>query len=691
MMQEYQTENIRNVAVLGHGSCGKTSLVEALSYFTGATTRIGSVDQGTSVSDFDDEEHRRKMSISLSLVSLEEAGYKINLLDTPGFLDFNGEVQAALQVADGVILVVDAVGGVEVGTELLWQECRARDLPVLVVINKLDRDNADFQRTLQAVQALDPNRKLVPVTLPWGEKQNLKGVLGLLSQKARPGDGRDEVPLPPELLQIFDKAHTAMEEAAAEGDDDLLVKYLDGEHLNAAEIELGFRQAVQRGSFVPVMVTAATANIGVGPILAAVRRYFPNPGQRPKKVGDQVVVAKDSEPTRLYAFKTTADVHVGKITYLKVLSGSVHDGQRFLNHNRGVEERLGSLATLQGKKQLPVHHFHAGDLLVVSKLNATVTGDTLGDKDHPLQLPAIVVPKRLYALAIHPVHQIDSVKMGPTLQRLVEEDPSLAWYTDPNTHEVILAGMGDQHLEIAIRHAAHKFGTHLKGSLPKIAYRESITKTATGQYRHKKQTGGSGQFGEVQIRIEPLSEANIGDSAAETDLRLVNEVFGGAVSASYFPAIEKGIRSVMQEGVVAGYPVQKVFVAVTDGKEHAVDSKPIAFEAAGREAFKLAVQAAQPALLEPIMQIRVTVPESAMGDVMGDLNTRRARVLGLETIGDKSTVVAEVPQVEVQSYVTDLRALTHGRGVFSLNYLRHEPMPANLQQQMVAAHNSHKE
>ncbi|MEK7310577.1 MAG: elongation factor G [Chloroflexota bacterium] len=680
-MKEYGTDSIRNVALVGHLGSGKTSLVEAMLYNTGATTRLGKVEDGTTVSDFDEEEQRRKITVSTSLVAVEFDNYKINILDTPGFTDFVGEVKSALRVADAAIIVVDAVAGVEVGTELVWQYCDEFKLPRFVVINKMDRENANFQRALESVKALSRGVKLVPVQLPWGEKQDFKGVIGILSMKGRKGAKGEIVDIPAEHKDAAQKAHVAMMEAAAEGEDELLEKYLGGEELTHDEIKHGFKRAVDNGTFVPVFVASVTGNVAIVPILEGITRYMPSPTEIPVlhgegKGGDEVVAVSDTGALSAYVFKTTADPFVGKMTYFRVFSGVLSSDSRVWNHNRNAEERLGTLHVMRGKEQILVKQLHAGDIATVAKLGLTVTGDTLGDKTHPIKLLMPTYPPALYSVAVHPKSQTDATKLGPTLTRLCEEDPTLHWRTEPATKQTLLEGLGDQHIDVAIRRAETRFGTGITIETPKVPYRESITRANAAQYRHKKQTGGAGQFGEVHLRIEPLHEAVF---------EFTDKLVGMNLSKSYLPPIEKGIKATMEQGVIAGYPMGNVRVTVYDGKMHEVDSKPIAFEIAGREAFKLAVQGAGPVLLEPIMQVRIVVPEANMGDVLSDLNTRRARVQGMEQDGGRSVVTAEVPQAEMLRYVTDLRSITQGRGVFSMTYLRHETVPNNLTQQIIAA------
>ncbi|MBI4770688.1 MAG: elongation factor G, partial [Chloroflexi bacterium] len=624
-MKEYGTEFIRNVALVSHSGAGKTSLVETLLHYTGVTNRIGKVEDGTTVADFEEEEQRRRISLSTAVIPCEYDHIKINFLDTPGFTDFVGEVKSALRVADAALVVVDAVSGVEVGTELVWGYCDERKLPRFVVITKMDRENANFERTLEAVQELADVR-LVPVQLPMGAGPAFSGVVGLLSMKARRGKGATLEDIPAEYREAAETARMALVEAAAEGADDLIEKYLEGEELTHDEVVRGFKQAVGQGSCAPVFVCSAFNEIGLDPILTGVTRYLPSPNEagpeqaRGKDDEAESLPCSDAGPLAAYVWKTTADPFVGKLTYFRVFSGVLAGEGRLWNQTRAVEERFGGVSVPRGKELTPVKHLHAGDIGVVARLSAAATGDTFCDRGHPLALAMPRCPTALYQVAVTPRTQADSARMGPTLTRLCEEDMTLSWHNEPTTHQTILQGMGDQHIDVAIRRAESKFQVGLHIDTPRVPYRESITRTADSHYRHKKQTGGSGQFGEVYMRVEPLAEA---------EFEFVSEVVGGAVSGSYMPAIEKGVRGVMQQGVIAGYPVGNVRVAVTDGKEHPVDSKPVAFEIAGREAFKLGIKDAGPVLLEPIMNVRVVVPEGAMGDVLGDLNTRRARVQGM--------------------------------------------------------------
>ncbi|MBL8058702.1 MAG: elongation factor G, partial [Anaerolineales bacterium] len=502
-MKEYGTDKIRNVALVGHSGSGKTTLAESFLFNTGALSRQGKVEDGTTVSDFEDEERRRKISISTAVVPVEYHDHKINVLDTPGFTDFVGEVKSALHVSEAALVVVDAVAGVEVGTELVWNYCDEYKLPRFVVINKLDRENASYQKTLTQIQETF-KAKLVPVQLPIGEQAAFKGVVGLLTMKARMGKGEQLSDIPADLKAAAEKARVALMEAAAEGDDALIEKYLGGEELTQDEIVHGFHNAVKAGLFVPVFVAAGGANVGIIPLLDSLLRYLPSPAERLPtahgKAGDQALKNNDADPLCAFVWKTTADPFVGKLTYVRVFSGVLHADGRAWNHQKSAEERTGTTNVPRGKELSAVKHLHSGDIGVLAKLTATQTGDSLGDKTAPLTVDTPAFPRALYSVAVHPKTQADSTKISPTLTRLCEEDPTLHWHQEGSTKQTILEGMGDQHIDVAIRRAEAKFSLGLTVDLPKVPYRESITKKADGHHRHKKQTGGAGQFGEVFLR-----------------------------------------------------------------------------------------------------------------------------------------------------------------------------------------------
>ncbi len=679
-MKEYTTESIRNIALVSHSSAGKTMLTEAFLHFSGATTRLGKIEDGTTISDYDEEEIRRGISLYTSVIPVEYRDHKINVLDTPGYTDFVGEVISALRVVDGAVVLLDSVAGAEVGTEIAWHYCDQFNLPRFVLVNKMDRENANFQKALNSLQEIAEVR-LIPVQIPWGEKSGFQGVIDLLTMKAYKGDGKTVLEIPAEYKDAAEEGRFALVEAAAEGEDSLLEKYLESGELTNEEILNGLKAVIRSGSFVPVFVSAAGAEIGIAPLLDALINFVPSPAEiapvkAQGKAGEEELTAKDSGPLAAYVWKTTADPFVGKQTFFRIFSGMVTSDSRVWNQNKSTEERFGTVSIPRGKDTFSIKTVHSGDLAVVPKLSETVTGNTLCDKGHPLTLPVPVYPHALYRVSIQPKTQADATKISPTLTRLCEEDMTLTWNNEQATNQTILQGMGDQHVDVAIRRAESKFQVNLITGEPKVPYQETITRKASAMYRHKKQTGGAGQFGEVHLRVEPLQDK---------EFEFTWEVFGGAVSQSYSSSIQKGIQSVLKEGVIAGYPVRGVLVAVFDGKEHPVDSKPVAFEIAGREAFKLAFKDANPVLYEPIMNVEITVPEANMGDILGDLNTRRARVQGMNSEKGHSIVTATVPLSEMLRYTTQLRSMTGGRGVFTMEFSSYEIVPSHIQAEIVAA------
>jgi elongation factor G len=688
-MKEYTTEFLRNIALVSHGGAGKTMLAEAFLHATGGTTRLGKVEDGTTVSDYDEEENRRKISIYSSVIPVEHRDHKINVIDAPGYNDFVGEAVSALSVVDGAIILVDAVAGVEVGTELAWRYADEFKLPRFFLINKMDRDNADFDKTYAALEEFvrGHGKRAIKVHLPIGEKQNFKGVVDVLGMKSYMGDGKTIAEIPAELKEAAEQAHFTIVEAAAEGEDELMEKYLENGSLTDEEMVRGLEDVVYAGEFVPVFCAAGGREIGIIALLNDIIDLMPSPSHAVQRVaqgkaGEEVLKPSDTEPLAAYVWKTTADPFVGKMTYFRVLSGFIQADAHVWNQNKGVDERMASLHFQRGKEQIATKIVHAGDLAAVSKLTATATGDTFGDKNHPLTVEKPKFPAALYRVAIAPKTQADAAKISPTLTRLCEEDMTLTWQNDPITHETVLQGMGDQHIDVAIHRAQVKFQVGLVTHEPRIPYREGITRKASGQYRHKKQSGGAGQFGEVHLRIEPYHEG---------DFEFTDELVGMNLSKSYLPPIEKGIKATMERGAFAGYPMNNVRVIVYDGKEHEVDSKPVAFEIAGREAFKLAVQSAGPVLFEPIMEVRVSVPDANMGDVMSDLNTRRGRVQGTDTEHGYTTIIAHVPMAEMGHYTTQLRSITGGRGYFTMQLDHYDVVPSNVAAPIIEAHKKEME
>jgi len=679
-MKEYTSPFIRNIALVSHSSAGKTMLAEAFLHYSGGTTRLGKIDDGTTVSDYDEEELRRKISLYTSVIPVEYKEVKINLLDTPGYTDFVGEVISALRVADGVVVIVDSVAGLEVGTEIALRYAEQFNLPMMLVINKMERENANFQKVLSSIEEYSEIR-LIPAQLPWGEKSEFQGVIDLLSMKAIQGDGKTVVDIPADYQEAAEIAHTALVEAAAESDETLMEKYFENGTLNAEEITSGLRTITRTRSFIPVYVSAGVPMIGVGPLLDAIVSLMPSPSDIPlveaeTNGGTEELQCVDSGPLAAYVWKTTADPFVGKQTFFRIYSGMLTADSRIWNQTKGIEERMGTIGIPRGKETFPVKVVHAGDICIVPKLSETSTGNTICDRGHPLSLPVPEYPNSLYRVAVVPKTQGDSAKISNVLTRLCEEDMTLSWHMEAATNQTILQGMGDQHIDVAIRRAETKFQVGIGMIEPKVPYKETITDKGQAMYRHKKQTGGAGQFGEVHLRVEPIQDQ---------DYEFSWDVVGGSISKSYETSINKGILAVMKEGILAGYPISGVKVSVYDGKEHAVDSKPIAFEIAGREAFKLAFMDASPVLYEPIMKVKVYVPESNMGDILGDMNTRRARVQGMETEKGKSIISVAVPLVEILRYTTQLRSMTGGRGYFSMEFDHYEVVPAHVTQDIVDA------
>ncbi len=673
-MKDYKSENIRNVVLVGHGGSGKTSLGEAMLFDSGATSRLGSINDGTTVADFDDEEVRRHISLMTALLPVEWAGHKLNVLDTPGYTDFAGEVKGAARVADCALLTVDSVAGVEVGTELAWSYADEYQTPRMVCIAKMDRENANWRAVLDSLMQAFP-ANFVPLQLPIGSQSDFSGVVDLVKMKARLGTKGEVAEIPAALKEEVAEFRLKLMEAAAEGDDELIMKYLDGQELTEDEIRRGFKIAIARGSVVPVLCCAGTGNIGVTVLMDALVAFAPSPldlsAAKAKNAATQAeeeIAPRQDAPLAALVFKTTADPYVGKLTYFRVYGGLFSSDSRVFNAVRGQEERIGQIYVMRGKEQIPVASIKPGDIGAVAKLANTGTGDTLCDKGHPVILTPPTYPATLMTVAVEPKTKADSAKLGPTLTRLAEEDPTLRWHQEASTRQAILAGMGHSHLDVALRRAHSKFGVEILTSTPRVPYRETITREATSTYRHKKQTGGAGQFAEVSMTISP-NERNQGYEFSW-------DVFGGAISGSFQTSIEKGIKSVLESGVIAGYPVVDVKCSVIDGKEHPVDSKPIAFEIAGREVFKQCFQEAVPVMLEPIMTIKITIPERYSGDVMNDMNTKRGRVLGIDQPGARTVITASVPLAEVQKYAADLRSITQGRGVYSMELDHYEEVPS---------------
>jgi elongation factor G len=680
-MAKYKTEQIRNVALLGHGGAGKTTLAEALLYKTGVITRMGRVEDGSTVADWDAEEHRRGISINLSVIPVEFENLKINLIDAPGYQDFVGEVISALYAAEAGLLIVDAVSGCQVGTELAYDRLRDLQKPRIVFVNRMDRENANFANAVQSMRTTLNDEKIVPFQIPIGSAESFKGVISLIEMKAYLGPEGKEAPIPADFLAEAEIARVALVEAAAEADDELIMKYLEGEELTIDEVRHGLHVGVKNCAITPVYCGTAIGGIGLERLMQALRRYVPAPNERSvPAVKNSAEIQLESDinaPVAGAVFKTIIDRYIGRMNYIRVFSGKIARDAQIANARTGKAVRVANLFSVRGKDLQNLDELVAGDIGVITKMDDVQTGDTMCAPDQVLTVTPPSYPRPLYSVAVTPVAQADSAKMGPSLTSVTEEDPTLRFQTISATKQTVLQGMGETHVDVAVHRMAQKFGTNVETAMPKVSYQETITKSASAQYRHKKQTGGAGQFAEVHLRVEPLPAGGY---------EFTSEVFGGAISSSFYPSIEKGIKSVLENGVIAGYPVVDVKAIVFDGKEHPVDSKDIAFQTAGREVFKLAFKAANPALLEPIYIVEVTVPDEYMGDVMSDFNTRRGRVLGMEQKNNRTVVRATVPLAEIMRYSTDLRSMTQGRGVYTIEFDHYEPVPSHAAADIIAQH-----
>jgi elongation factor G len=681
-MKEYPAEKIRNVAVIGHGSTGKTSLAEGMLFATGATTRLGRVEDGTTVSDWDPDEQKRGFSVNLSIVPCEWNGHKVNVVDAPGYADFMGEVKCALRAADLALIVVCGASGVQVGTEFAWQFADEVSVPRAVFINRMDRENADFNGTLEQVRA-NWGQKCVPLQIPIGSQQALKGVIDLLTMKAYVGEKGEQQDVPPELSDEVNAQREKLIEAAAETDDALIEKYLGGEELTEEELANGLRAGIIGGSIVPVLTGSASKMMGMQALMEAVGSIFPSPVDMPVKTNGETLKADPSGPLAALVFKTTADPYVGRLTYFRVLSGTFKADSQVWNANRQAQERIGPAYRISGKSQEQVSQVTAGDIGAVAKLTQTQTGDTLCNKEKPVTLPPISFPAQAFSAAISPKTKADLDKMGGALQRIVEEDPSLHLERSPDTGETVLSGLGDSHVEVALEKIRRKFGVDLEMTMPRVPYRETILRTAEAEYTHKKQTGGHGQFARVAVKVEPLSRGG--------GREFENKTVGGVVPKQYVSSVEKGVVEAMQEGVLARYPLVDMKATLYDGKDHPVDSSDIAFKIAASMALKKGAQDAQPVLLEPIVNLQITVPEGNTGDIISDLNGKRARVLGMTPHGSMTTIEAQAPMAEVQRYSADLRSMTQGRGHFEMSMSHYEEVPAHAAQKVIEAAEQERE
>ena len=677
-MKRFAPEKIRNVALVGHGGSGKTTLTEALLHCAGAITRVGRVEDGTTVTDFDPEEQKRGLSLSLALAPFEWKDHKVNLIDTPGYADFVGDVHAALRVADLAVFVVSAVEGVEVQTYATWKLAAELGVPRMVFVNKVDRERADFERTLEDLR----NRfgaGVAPLELPIGEEAAFRGVADLLTDTAYFYEGEKVThgDIPGDLADLEHQVHDNLVEGIVVADDEQLERYLGGEALSAEELEHTLAKGVAEATVFPVVIGSATNGIAIDRLADFICEIGPSPVDRPPvpvTAGDTTVEVKPdpSGDALAFVFKTIADPYVGHISLFKVLSGTIRPDDHLTNTRSGADERLHGLFTLRGKEQIQLNDVPAGDIAAIAKLSATATGDTLAPKGKPVTVEPTAAPPPVLAMAILARTQADEDKLANALHRLQEEDPSLAIERNEETKQTVLRGTGETHLQITLEKLARKFGVDVDTEEVRVPYRETITGTAQNvEGKHKKQSGGHGQFGVCVINLEPMPRGG--------GFEFVDKIVGGAISRSYIPAVQKGIEEAMSAGGVFGYPIVDVKVELIDGKEHSVDSSEMAFKIAGRLAIREAMAKANPVLLEPVSLLEVTVPMEYQGDVMGDLNSRRGRVQGTEAAGDgEQTVTAIVPTSEIMRYAIDLRSLTGGRGRFQATHDHYDVLPAHL-------------
>jgi len=668
--------------LLSHQGAGKTSLTESMLFTSGAIQRLGSVEDGTATSDYDPLEVERHMGINLSLLPFEWQGVKLNLIDTPGYADFIGEVRSGLRVTEGAIVIICAASGVEVGTEQMWGDAEKANLPRLIFVNKMDRDNADFFSTLKGIQAkLSP--KCLPLQLPIGSQSDFQGIVDLVTMKAYTGAASQEAEIPSTLQEQAEASREKLVEAVVEIDDELINKYLEGKAISNEEILAAIKKSTIAGKLMPVFVGSALQGIGTKQVLNGICSCLPSPEEKDTFVaknvstGSQEEVRPNSEsPLSSLVFKTSADPYVGKLSYFRVYSGVISSNSQVWNANKNSMERIGQLFTLLGKNQQPVPQVAAGDIGAVAKLSLTTTGDTLCAREHPVIFPGIEFPKANFSMAIQPRTKTDLDKMSTVLPRICEEDPSLQTRREVDTNEFIISGVGDSHLEIAREKIRRKFGVEVKLDLPKIPYKETITMSTKAEYKHKKQTGGHGQYGHVRLELEPLSRGG--------GFEFAKKIVGGAIPQNYIPSVEKGVNEAKQEGDLAGYPVVDVKVTLYDGSFHAVDSSDIAFKIAGAQALKKGLSQGQPVLLEPIMNLTITVPEMYTGDIASDLNTKRGRVLGMSPGDGINVIEAQAPYAELTRYAIDLRSMTQGRGSFVMEFDHYEEVPAHVSQKVIA-------
>ncbi len=670
-MPKFSTDKLRNVVLLSHGGAGKTILAEAMLHTAGHITRFGRVEDGTTVSDFEPEEIRRQSSSQMSVLACPWRGNKINILDTPGYADFRGEVVSASRVADAAIIVVSAASGLEVGTNQMWALANDRNLPRIFYVSKMDRENADFDRIMGEITDRF-GRECVPVQIPIGAESAFSGVVNLLDPSTD---------VPGEISGEVEEARERLVEAVAEADEDLADKYLEGEEITQAEMIAGLKQGIADGLIVPVLFGASTSEIGTADLLNAIVDFLPSPadvgGVSVDTADGEVSLSPDSDgPLAALVFKSSADPFVGKLSYFRIYSGTFSSDSQLWNANAGQAERVGQVFEVRGKEQTAVSDFASGDIGATPKLNSVLTGHTICTRDNQFTIEGIEFPKPVYLMAVFPKSQADVDKMSSSLSRIAEEDPSLTVTREPDTLQVLLGGLGDTHVDLAIEKMRNKFGAEMILQRPKVAYKETISGRTRVEYRHKKQSGGHGQFGHVWLELEPLPRGG--------GFEFAEKVVGGNVPREYIPSVEKGVAKAMTGGAIAGYPIVDVKATLFDGSYHTVDSSGICFEIAGGQALTKGIQLASPTLLEPIMRVQVVVPDDYTGDIIGDMNSKRGRIHGMTPQGNSTTMIeGETPQAEMLRYATELRSMTQGRGAFTIEFDHYEEVPAHLVDRIV--------
>lgn len=683
-MNNVSTNDIRNIAIVGHGSEGKTVLTEAMLFNAGVTDRLGRIEDGTTTTDYDPEEIKRQVSISAALAPLKWNGHKVNVIDVPGYFDFVGEMIQTLRVADGAIIVVGAVSGLAVGTEKAWDYCEKYDIPKLVFINQMDREHVDFMKVLNELQD-KYGSSVAPFQVPIMEGETFKGYVDLIDMKAKEftANGTKDIPIPEGMESEIEPERIMLIEAVAETSEELMEKYFEGEEFTRDEMNSALRQGILEGNIIPVLCGAATENKGVAALMDAVVDYMPSVIERP--VASAINIKTDEEeeikpdpngPFAAFVFKTVVDPFVGKLSLFKVMSGQINEDIDLYNSNKESSEKLGSIYLMRGKKQIQVDRLTTGDIGAVAKLQDTETGDTLCTKDFAIKFPELVFPEPAISLAIEAEKEGDEDKVMVGLNRLTEEDPTFAVIQDSEIGQTLVAGVGELHLEVIANKVKSKFGSGLIFKEPKIPYRETIRRPVKAEGKHKKQTGGHGQFGHVWVDFEPIGDVNI-------PFEFVDKIVGGVVPRQYIPAVEKGLEECLHKGVLAGYPMVGIRATLYDGSYHSVDSSEMAFRAAATLAYRKLVDG-DPTLLEPILKAEVIVPDEYMGDIIGDLNRRRGRILGMTPIGGGlQKIEAEVPQAEMAKYATDLRSMTQARGEFKLEFVRYEEVPSNISAKVI--------